>query len=257
MKNKLSALSYQTRKNLLTFLYALIFVGMVYKIVTAHGLYEMILFFIPAAYCIYAFFSTNARARFQQIKEYVHERCEPQAALLYMDRYPSLQKNKRFASALCLLRAYALIDNGNYSEAEHYITEEKKEVFSAPAAKPIAAYLLFNIAFLRKDKREVASAFAQLNENKSAFTLKSGQDTLSHTWNIAEANYAIIMGRFEQAASILKEVDLSCLKTHRETGYYLYSLSLALLGLGENDQAAQKAEQARREAPGIAAIKSL
>lgn len=257
MKKKLLTLSPKTRKTILTTLYFLIFAVMVYKIVTAHSIYEMVLFAIPAIYCVYATFGETARARYHQVQEYVHSLCEPAAALRYMDQYPSIQKNKRYASAMRLLRAYALMDAGQYEEAVQYITVQEKEAFSTAAAKPIAAYLLFTIAFLKKNKREVAAAFAALTENKSVFVLDAAQGALSHTWQMCEGNYDIMMEKYEEAKALYESVDLSLLKTNRERGYYYYSLALICKGLGDKDAAAEAVEKLRHYAPGLKIANSL
>lgn len=255
MKKNLLNLSPKTRASLLTGLYLVIFSLMVYKIVTSKTVYEMILFSIPAAYCIFAAFGENTKSRYNQVNDFIYNRCEPQAALNYMAKYPSIQKTKKYSSPMNLLRAYALTDCGKYDDAEEYVNGE--DVFTSDASKPIAAYLLFCIAFLRGEKRGVSQAFLRLISLKSYFTTDMLHESPSHIWYMCEGNSFITARKFAEAAESFKKIDLAQLKNNRELAYYNYSMSLISAGLGEREAADNYAEAARKLGPGLYAIKQL
>ena len=257
MKKRIQSLSPETKQTILTVLYFVIFALMMYKIVTAKTIYEMILFAVPAVYCVYATFGESSKARYRQVNDFVYKLCQPAAALNYMEKYPAIAKTKKWASNMKLLRAYALIDSGQYAEATRYITEDEKGAFSADNTKAVAEYLLFNIAFLNGKKRETASAFARLNEYKESFTTDMLREQPSHVWYLCEGNYNIVMEKFDEARALYEKADTVLLVHNRDKAYYHYSMSMIAKGLGDKECAAQNAALAKELGPGIDIIEKL
>ena len=260
MKKKrrpLIKLSEKTRKIVLPILYISLFALMSYKALTAKTIFELVLFSIPAIYCVYATFGETTQSRFVQANRLVLENCKPRTALSFMERYKALYKAKRYASPTKLLNAYALIDSGQLDEAETYITKTEKAVFDTDRTKPIAAYLLFNIAFLRKQRRPVVDAFEYLSEFKESFTIDQAHEIPSDTWHMCKGNYYIITKHYEEAAELYDKVDFDKLKYNRDKAYYCYSRALICAGLEDKEGRAEYAAKAAQYAAAFAAIKQL
>ncbi|MBQ9960078.1 MAG: hypothetical protein IJP01_06945 [Oscillospiraceae bacterium] len=256
-KKPLFKLSEKTRKTVLPIVYISLFAVMSYKVFSAKNIYELLLFSIPAIYCVYATFGETTRSRFHQSNKLVLEDCKPKTALSFMQRYRALYRAKRYASPTKLLHAYALMDSGQLQEAAEYITKTEKAAFSTNSTKPIAAYLLFNIAFLGKQRREVVDAFEELSKHQESFTTDMNREKPSDTWYMCKGNYYIITKHYEEAQELFELVDTEKLKYNRDKAYYYYSRALICAGLGDKAGRKEYAQKATELASAFAAIKQL
>lgn len=248
MKEKIERMFSQSRSTILLAIYSLVLVLMGYKLLTSTTVSELVLFAIPTVCCLYAIFGTKRENSFALVKEMVYTRCKPEEALKVLEDDPSMFKKQRQQNSLHLMKAYALMDIGRCDEAITYVTVTEKEAFSAEAAAPIAAYLLFTAAFLSRNTELCRHYHEVLLEKREAFTV-DGRPTF--LWYILAANHQTASGHFEKAEKMMAKVDETQLKTTRDQAYLAYYRYRVLAGLERWEEALEQLSRARELAPGI------
>lgn len=238
-------------------LYIVILIVLVIALIFAKELPEVLGYTGLSIFCIVSMVKDTRRSNFDTLKTLVQQQCEPKQALDHLATYPHLLSKEEFALNGRLLKAYALIDSGDYDGAVAFIEKNRKSVFNTAYAKTVVDYMLLQVAALRDRKGEAKELFAALQEKKESFIVDKETGTPGALWYMAEGNCQLASHQYEQANELYEQVDTEQLKTNRDKAYY--HCFRALIARGMEDEEAYKAhkQQAAAIAANVAAIQQL
>ena len=238
-------------------LYVVLLAVLMIALVTAKRLPEILGYAGLCIFCIVAMIKDTRRSNFDELNALVQKQCNPKVALEHLAQYPYLLTKEEFSVNSKLLKAYALIDSGEYDKAAEYIGKNKEKAFTTAYSKTIADYLLFQIAVLRNRKGETDDCYAALLERKENFIVDKENGTPGALWYMVEGMRQLIGRQYEQADEEFQKVDTEQLKNNRDKAYYHCGRALACRG--KQDDAGYEAhkEQAVALAAEFAAVKAL